>query len=360
VVTRLIEPSSDDRQLDGLAYVSMVVAGAALAGRRRWPLGVVALVTGALGVYLSRGYPGGPVFACLFVALYSLAIGGSRQSSLAAAAAAAGTLVVVGEVAGTGPGLMHLVFIGWTAAAVFLGDAVRSHRSQVAALRERAVQLERSREDEARRRVAEERLRIAQDLHDSVAHSMAIINVQAGVGAHVFDRHPARAQDALTVIQQTSSEVLDELAALLGVLRLESDQPEPRTPTPGPSQLPALVESVRRSGLAVELYVDGSLDEVPQPVGAAVYRIVQESLTNVVRHAGLGVTARVVVGGDAAGGLTVVVVDDGTGPNGTAHAGTGVGIAGMRERAAATGGGLQAGPRPEGGFRVQARWPAGR
>jgi signal transduction histidine kinase len=358
-VTPLIDPSSADRPLDALAYLTMVAAGAALAGRRRWPLGVVAVVTGALGLYLARGYPGGPVFVCLFVALFSVAMTRSRLVAFSTAAAAAGSLVIIGEVAGTGPGLVHLVFIGWTAAAVFLGDAVRSHRGHLTALEERAVQLEQSREGEARRRVAEERLRIAQDLHDSVAHSMAIINVQAGVGAHLFDRDPTRARDALGIIHQTSSEVLDELAAVLRLLRLGGDQPAPTAPTPGPSQLPSLVESVRRSGLAVALTVEGELDGVPQPVGLAMYRIVQESLTNVVRHAGPGANATVVVAGDRAGGLTVEVTDDGIGSN-CATPGAGVGLLGMRERAAATGGAVRAGPRPEGGFGVTAAWPAGR
>jgi signal transduction histidine kinase len=189
---------------------------------------------------------------------------------------------------------------------------------------------------------------------------MAIISVQAGVGAHVFDRHPTRARDALVVIQRTSGAALDELGALLGLLRLDGDEPAPRAPTPGSSQLPGLVESLRRSGLAVELCVDGSLNELAQPVGVAVYRIVQESLTNVVRHAGPGVRARVFVAGEAGGGLTVEVVDDGAGSNGAARAGAGLGIVGMRERAAASGGVLQAGPRAEGGFLVRAEWPAGR
>jgi signal transduction histidine kinase len=255
---------------------------------------------------------------------------------------------------------VHLVFVGWTAAAVFLGDAVRSHRGQVAALEERAVQLEQSREGEARRRVAEERLRIAQDLHDSVAHSMAIINVQAGVGAHLFDRDPTRARDALGIIHRTSTEVLDELAAVLRLLRLGSDEPAPTAPTPGPSQLPGLVESVRRTGLAVTLTVAGDLDAVPQPVGLAMYRIVQESLTNIVRHAGFEATATVVVIAEGARRLTLDVTDDGAGANGATPSGAGVGLRGMCERAAATGGVVHAGPGREGGFRVRAEWPAGR
>lgn len=261
--------------------------------------------------------------------------------------------------ANTGPGLVHLVFVGWAAASVFLGDVVRTRRAYLAALEQRAVQLEQSRDQEARRRVAEERLRIAQDLHDSVAHSMATINVQAGVAAHVIDRHPDRARDALVVIKRASGEVLDELAAMLGLLRLDDGERAARTPTPGPVELGRLVESARRSGLDVALRVERELGDVPQPVGVALYRIVQESLTNVVRHAGAGASAAVTVAGDAAGGLSVEVVDDGAGFDGFGR-GTGVGIIGMRERVEATGGVLEAGAGPQGGFVVRAAWPGRR
>ena len=355
-MTAQIEPSEGDRTLDALAYASMAVAGGALAARRRWPLAVVAVVTAALAVYAVRGYPGGPVFVTLFVALYSLAAARDRRVAFAAAAAASGGLVLVSELAHTGPGLVHLVFVGWAAAAVFLGDAMRSRRDHMAALEERARHLEQSREEEARRRVAEERLRIAQDLHDSVAHSMATINVQAGVAAHVIDRHPDRAREALTVIQQASGEVLDELAALLGLLRVGTGSEPALTPTPGPVQLDALVDSARRSGLEVALRLERNLEDVPQPVGVALYRIVQESLTNVMRHAGSGARATVTIADDDAGGLSVEVFDDGTGSNGAAP-GAGVGIVGMRERAEATGGTLEAGPRPGRGFAVRATWP---
>jgi signal transduction histidine kinase len=358
-VTAPIEPSNGERPLDSLAYACMAAAGGALAGRRRWPLAVVAVATAALAVYLGRGYTGGPVFVTLFVALYSAAAHGDRRVAFGAAGLSTGALVVVGELAGTGPGLVHLVFVGWAAAAVFLGSAVRSRREHLAAVEERARQLEQSREEEARRRVAEERLRIAQELHDSVAHTMATINVQAGVAAHVIDRHPDRARDALVVIQRASGEVLDELAALLGLLRVDGDGAANRAPTPDADQLDALVESTRRAGLEVSLEVRRDLAGVPQPVGVALYRIVQESLTNVVRHAGPGTTATVTVAEDAAGGLCVEVLDDGsTGRRGAP--GAGVGIVGMRERAEATGGTLDAGPCPEGGFAVRAVWPARR
>ena len=360
-----IEPGTGDRAMDAIGYGCVVVAGAALATRRRAPLATVAVITAALATFLARDHPGGPVYLTLFVALYSLAGAVDRRLAFAAGAAASGTLVVVGLVAGTGPGLFHLVFVGWAGAAVFLGDALRSRRQSVAALEERARHLQQSRDEEARRRVAEERLRIARDLHDSVAHSMATINVQAGAAAHVIDRHPDRAKEALTVVQQASREVLDELTALLGLLRLDQEEQAERVPTPGLDQLGRLAESARLAGLQVTLDVRRDTTDLPQPVTVAAYRIVQESLTNVARHAGASAHVTVVVDDDGAGGLCVEVVDDGAGaPAGPASSpgngppGAGVGLLGMRERADATGGTVAAGPRPGGGFAVRATWPA--
>ncbi|MFP5254136.1 MAG: sensor histidine kinase, partial [Actinomycetes bacterium] len=180
---------------------------------------------------------------------------------------ASAVLVVTGVATDRGPGLAHLVFVGWTAAAVFLGDGLRSRRQSLAAALE-------SREEEARRRVAEERLRIARDLHDSVAHTMATINVQAGAAAHVIDRHLDQAREALRVVQQASGEVLDELNALLGLLRVDPAEEADRSPTPGLDQLEKLAESTRRAGLDVALDVRRDVTDLPQPVTVAAYRIV--------------------------------------------------------------------------------------
>lgn len=356
-ITSQIEQSGNDRALDAKAYACMVVAGAVLACKRRWPVATVAAVTAALSFYLARGYPGGPVFVTLFVSLYALARTRRRRVSFAAAAAAAGALVLVGEVAGTGPGLVHLVFVGWAGAAVFLGDAVQSHRDTVDALEERARHLEESRHQDARRQVAEERLRIAQDLHDSVAHSMAVISVQSGVAAHVVDRYPDRAREAMLVVKQSSGEVLDELGALLGLLRLDGEIAAPVAPTPGPERLADLVESARRSGVEVDLRIEGDIEVISRSVGVALYRIAQESLTNVARHGGPGTAATVTVAANPDGLLRLEVVDDGAGPGG-ATTGTGVGIVGMRERAEASGGTLEAECRPDRGFVVRAVWPS--
>lgn len=345
--TAPMQPNADDRSLDALAYLVMVVAAGAVAGWRRWPVAVVVVVGTALAVYVARGYPGGPVLATGPVALHGLAARRERCVAYGAAAALSALVVVVALVAGTRPGVVELVVVGWSAAAVLAADAVRSRR-------ERLRQLEETRELQVRRRMAEERLGIARDLHDSVAHSMAVINVQSGVAAHVIGRHPDRAREALETIRRTSGEVLDELTALLGLLRVGGDA-LPREPPPGVERVAALVASTRGAGLDVALSVIGAPSAVPQPVGAAVYRIVQESLTNVARHAGPA-RAAVTIACQGDGGVRVEVTDDGRGADG-AGTGSRVGLRGMRERAEATGGRLEAGPRSGGGFAVTADWP---
>ncbi len=360
VATSRMDPSAGDRLLDALGYGAIVVAGAALA-LRRYPVATVAVVTATLAVYLARGYPGGPAFVSLFVALYWLATARGRRLAFMVAVAATGALVVVGEASQTGPGLAHLVFVGWAAAAVFFGDAVRSRRDYLGSLEERAAQLELSREEEARRRVAEERLRIAQDLHDSVAHAMATINVQAGVAEHVIDRHPERARIALGAIREASRDVLDELAALLGLLRPGSAEHEPRAPTPGAADLPLLIASSQRAGLHIDFAMHGDLSDISHPLGGALYRVVQESLTNVARHAGYGATATVSVTRSGDGGVEVEVADNGAAavavPASPPVRGAGRGLVGMRERVAATGGSMWTGHRAGGGFVVRAAWP---
>jgi signal transduction histidine kinase len=358
-VSRRVEPSEGDRLLDWLAYGLIVVSGGSLMVRRRRPVLVVAVIAVALAVWLGRGYVGGPVFVTLWWALFVLGEMASRRVTFVVATSALGLLVVVGEVADTSPGLVaHALLVGWSATAVLLGDVVRSRREQVAAVEERARQLEQTREEGTRRRLAEERLSIARDLHDTVAHSMTIINVQAGAAARVIDRQPNQAREMLLVIQQASGEVLDELAALLQLLRVDPDEDPSKAPTPGLGNLEELVASARRAGLDVTLSVDDAFGELPRAVSVAAYRIVQESLTNVVRHGGAA-SATVTLRRDRDGGRLVEIDDDGDGTQPTAsRVGTGVGIRGMRERAETTGGRLEAGPRPQGGFRVCATWRA--
>jgi signal transduction histidine kinase len=294
------------------------------------------------------------VYVAVYAAIYTVASMMERRRSFPLAVAAIVALSIPGFFGGAGSdlGWIHLAYVGFAAAAVFAGDAVRNRRAYLAGLEERARYFEETRDEEARRRVVEERLRIARDLHDVVAHSIASINVQAGVAVHVIERNPEQARNALLAIKRTSKEALTELRATLGLLR-QGGESLPRTPAPSLVQLDSLVDTAARAGLPVDVSMRGEAWPLSPAVEAAAYRIVQESLTNVVRHAdATGATVSVAYGPES---LEIEVLDDGRASG--VDGGEGHGITGMRERAAAVGGRVDAGPRPEGGFRVWARLP---
>jgi signal transduction histidine kinase len=217
----------------------------------------------------------------------------------------------------------------------------------------RSRQVEQLRQAEALRLVTEERLRIARELHDVVSHSISVINVQAGVAAHVLDQQPDQAKQALLTIKATSKEALRELRGMLGVLR-SVDEGESRAPAPGLAALHGLVEATIRAGLPTTVSVTGDAQRLPPAVDLTAYRIIQEALTNALRYAGPA-TARVQIA-YADHQVRIDVVDDGQG-SASAAVGGGLGIRGMQERAAAVGGQLEAGPLAEGGFRVHASLP---
>jgi signal transduction histidine kinase len=220
--------------------------------------------------------------------------------------------------------------------------------------RERVVEAARIKEEEALRRASEERLRIARDLHDALGHHLSLINVQAGVALHLNEELPDQARTSLTAIKQASKEALTELRSVLDILRQEGE-PAPRSPTSTLARLDDLVSQAAAAGLEVRMVTEGQVRPLPFGVDVAAFRIVQEALTNVTRHAGEATaTVRVSYGERE---LSLQIDDDGRGPATDGARGTGKGIMGMRERAGALGGELQAGPRPEGGFRVQARLP---
>jgi len=218
--------------------------------------------------------------------------------------------------------------------------------------------LEAEREERDRRAVAEERLRIARDLHDIVSHAMSVIAVQAGSGNAVLDRDPEAAHRALSNVETASRSALVEMRRMLGVLRDDDDAPGSRAPAPSMSRLADLVARLRDSGLGVELQVDADLPTLPTSLDLAAYRIVQESLTNVMKHGGPVAVVTVSCSGSD---LLIDICDNGRPPNAPAGAGvrdsTRQGIIGMRERVAIYGGQFHAGPRAEGGFRVTARLP---
>jgi signal transduction histidine kinase len=248
---------------------------------------------------------------------------------------------------------------GWIISAGVMVVASRVWRLHLREVEERAAEAERTREEVARRRAVEERLRIARELHDVLAHSISLINVQSGVALHLIEEQPQQARIALAAINEASAEALREVRSVLSVLRGTGEEPPPRAPTAGLARLDELVSGASAAGITVALEVHGDQRPLPASVDLAAFRIVQESLTNVVRHAGAG--AATVQLTYAERELELQIDDDGRGA--VAHRprgiGTGNGIAGMRERATALGGELDAGAGEAGGFRVRARLPLG-
>jgi signal transduction histidine kinase len=343
------------RPVDWLAYVLAGAGGLVLAERRRRPVVVFAAATAAAVVYEARGYRGGPALIAVVIAVYSVASLQTRSRSLALTVAAGVALSVTrqlftSESAGSTAGNA----VGFLGAGLFLGWAVANRRAFVAEIRKRAELAERTREEEARRQVDAERLRIARELHDVVAHTISTINVQAGVGEHVIHSRPDEAAKALVQIKHTSRDALRELRAMLDVLR-SVDEADERAPAPGISELDALVATSNQAGVPTKLDRSGAVVPVPATVQVTAYRIVQEALTNVLRHAAPA-NASVTLA-YATDGLTVTVLDDGSGANGAFIDGGGHGITGMRERAAAVGGTLTAQRRPQSGFEVIAVLP---
>jgi signal transduction histidine kinase len=237
--------------------------------------------------------------------------------------------------------------IGGGIAAVMLGVALSHRRKYIAEVEDRA-------EDDARRRVDAERMRIAREFHDIVGHSIATINVLAGAAVHAMDKQPQQAADALRTIKATSQQALREVRVGLGVLQDREDG-EPLAPTPGLDQLDLLVATTSKAGVPTRVRVSGEPRALPAPVDLAAYRIVQESLTNVIRHAGAASASVFVVYED--GRVIVEVQDTGTANGDRGMAGAGRGLVGMQERALALGGEFEAGPRSDGGFRVRAALP---
>ncbi|WP_281690131.1 sensor histidine kinase [Pseudonocardia thermophila] len=343
------------RPLDTVGVLLLLVGPVALVFRaadRRVALGVIAAATVA---WFLLGYAYGPVLLPLFVGLVSAVLAGHRR---AVYPIVGGTyIVLVGY---------HLVRTGdssWSGAvgsgaAFWLAvlTAVIAASEGIRARRERAAHAAAAAAEAERHRGVQERLRIAQELHDVLGHHVSLINVQAGVALYLLDEDPEQARTALAAIKQSSKELLREMRATLGVLRAV-DEPPPHHPVPGIDRLDALIGEVRAAGLPVELIVAGEERPVPPSVDLAAYRIVQEALTNVRRHAGPATTARVRLT-YAEDALVVQIDDDGAG----AAAGEtgGSGIAGMRERANALGGSMEAGPLPGRGFRVRATLPVGR
>jgi signal transduction histidine kinase len=338
-------------------FALVALAGLVLIWRRRWPVAVLAVSLTAVLIYTGLGYVDGAALLAPMVALYSVAVTGTLRRAVVLGGVSLVSLMAVDAAfepfGATGGSVLVIPFE--VAASVLLGLAVANRRAYVSAAEDRVALAERTREEDARRRVDAERLRIARELHDVVAHTMAMINVRAGVAVHVIDTQPQQATEALVAIKQASKEGLRELRAILNILR-QADEVEPTEPAPRLAQLAQLVAATTDAGLPTSVEVSGTPRTLPPSVDLAAYRVVQESLTNALRYAAPAVTKVSLC--YQAGELTIEVRDAG---NGRLHAdpsmGAGHGIAGMRERAAATGGTLDAGRLPGGGFLVRARLP---
>jgi signal transduction histidine kinase len=352
---------NDDERFDAWTIVTGVAIGGALVLRRAAPEVSLAITVVGLGIWTIADFAGGPIYLAPLVPLYTIATFGDRRRTLTTTVAFAVAFLAIGLLSHDRAAHLGflLAFAGWAGGAVFLGTAQYNRRAYLAELEQRARDLEETREEEAKRRVAEERLRIARDLHDVIAHGIAAIHMQSGAALHVLDRHPEQAAPALAAVKQLSKQTMQELRATLDVLRADErdgDEAAPLAPTPGLDRLGALVDVSRRAGLPVELHVVGAESARPAAVDVAAYRIVQESLTNVMRHAGERAHATVTVSqGDRA--VEIDVVDDGLGAAAAGSANGGHGIVGMRERAATVGGSVSAGANPGGGFRVRAHLP---
>ena len=332
---------------DVLAGLLLAAGPAALVVRRRFPAAVLAWTFASTFAYLALDYPRGPVFFGLIAAFFTAVLAGRRR--VAWASLAAGYVSVLWLVEPDEPPSLvaALGLLAWFIVLATVAEVVRGRR-------DRRVETARAAEEEARRRAGEERLRIARELHDVLAHNISLINVQAGVALHLIEEQPEQARTALTAIKAASKDALGELRSVLEVLR-QVDEGPPRTPTAGLEDLDRLVSGAAAAGIDVRVVTGGTPRPLPPSVDLAAFRIVQEALTNVTRHAGPATATISLTYGDH--DLTVQVDDDGRGPNG-AHPGGGNGIRGMTERAAALGGTLEAGPKPGGGFRVTASLPA--
>ncbi|MEU8627930.1 histidine kinase [Streptomyces sp. NPDC048669] len=348
---------------DALGWLLLTAGTVLLVWRRRAPVLVLAALVPLLALYHGLDNVHTAPMPQTWIALYTVAVTGRPLRTLFTGIGVMSVMLTVVLGISAHDGFELLRISGWIVAVLFCGVDVRIYRQYVASMLERAERAERTREEEARRRVAEERLRIARDLHDLLAHSITLIGVQTSVASHILTVDPERLDRkaiaaSLDDIAGTCREARAELRTTLQVLRDtgHDSRHDADGPLPGLAALPGLVRAAEAAGARVDLRVRAPEVRLAPATGAAAYRIVQESLTNAVRHAGAGVRVSVAVEPAGPAALRVTVTDDGTGPVDDGSA-PGFGILGMRERARSTGGTLDAGPRPGGGFEVSALLP---
>lgn len=344
----LLTPVTRVHQADAIPFewtggVLLALCGLSLAVRRRWPVATYVIGVGAAVAYLGLRYPGWPVYVGAGLVLIAYVSGKGWAGWPLALAGGAAVGLAVGRPEGWQPVRMVTVFVAWLAIAAFSAYAAEARRRRA--------------EELARHRVVEDRLRIAREMHDVLSHSLATISLQSGTGLRLFHTRPAEAEAALEAIRQVSGDALAQARTALGVIRDPGGGAE--QPRSGLDALDALLGSVRSTGLVVHASVAlGAEATIPPEIASAAFRVVQESLTNVMRHAGPGAEATVAVRREQ-GDLVVEVSDTGAGTGAAPPAGApGHGVAGMRERVLGLGGRFSAGPEPDGGFRVSARLPA--
>ena len=346
------------------AAVTAMSTALPVAFRRHAPLTALTVGTAAIFVHLFARWPEGALPLAVLFLTYT--VGAWCQLRPAIVGLAIPIVAVVALSFRDVPGLEGFDMLGVLAqftAAWAIGVAMRSRRAATEARVSEAEERADAEGQRAARVLAEERLRIAQELHDVVAHSMSVIAVQAGVGAHVIDERPEEARATLAAISATSRQALAEMRRMLGVLR-DSEGVRSSTPAPGLVDLPRLVDDVRAAGVPASLHVEGHADSVHSGVELSAYRVVQEALTNVIKHAGSPTRVDVTVRHEP-GVLAVEVRDDGRGlaarsrNGGADDEGPGHGLVGMRERVELWGGELSVGPCPGGGYRVAATLPYG-
>ena len=342
---------------DALAYLLIVASSLPMVLRSRYPVGVLSVTCTAVAILSAAGYNQGALPVWLLLPAASVGAQHEMRRVVGAGAYVFGLLVFLLATRHNQDFTFttFLVQLALFCAAFAVGTSIRSRRLRLTALEERTAALEMTRAEEAKRAVADERLHIAQELHDVLAHTLSVIAVQAGTGAHVLETAPDEARRALDNIATTSRSSLNELRRLLGILRAENAT-KAYVPAPRLADLDRLAADVTAAGVPVELTVDGSPDGLTPGVELAAYRIVQEALTNVLKHAGPA-TARVRLS-CATGGVDLEVVDDGRGLAARNGAATGHGRVGMQERVAMYGGTLRTSPAPGGGFRVVAHFPS--
>lgn len=354
------EVPDGERRIGVLGWFLIIFAAAPIAIRRRLPLTSMWIILGSTLTFWVLDFPDDPMGPGLLIAVYSVAAHVDRPASVRHAGTAISAIIIVGTVGvlipeEDLPWFAIPAFIVMYGTAFVLGDNLRTRRAYLAELESAAERTLAQQRAESQSAVAEERTRIARELHDVVAHSMSVMVVQAGAARRVIDTNPAMAAEALGAIETTGRESLDEMRRILGVLRSDDDELE-LAPAPGLDDFNRLIDQCEKAGMTVDLVLEGEAQQLPASLELSAYRIVQESLTNALKHAGPARASVCLTYGEQE--LMVRVTDDGRGAS-VNSTGAGQGLIGMRERAEAFGGSLTAGPRTGGGYVVAAILPIG-